>query len=102
MNWATQIAARVAKTASSVICRLVPPVFQPPHAKPMIIAMTAPQIRPQTPNLTLPAVSGFIEQPPLNGGGSLLLELSEFGIPPPSNKPPPHRHAPGAPKASQE
>src|SRR5690242_16055219 len=64
MNWATQIAARVAKTASSVLWRPVPPVVQPPHAKPMIIVITAPQIRPQIPNLTFPPVSGFIDVPP--------------------------------------
>jgi len=63
MNWATQIAARVAKTAASLLCRLVPPVVQPPHAKPTIIVMTAPQIKPQTPNLTFPPVSGFIDVP---------------------------------------
>src|SRR5579859_1569970 len=64
MNWATQIAARVAKTASSVLCRPVPPVVQPPHAKPMIMVITAPQIKPQIPNLTFPPVSGFIDMPP--------------------------------------
>ncbi len=36
-----------------------------PHAKPRIIAMTAPQIRPQTLYLIFPAVSGFIWYPPL-------------------------------------
>src|SRR5438445_2439390 len=102
MNWATQIAARVAKTASSVICRLVPPVFQPPHAKPMIIAMTAPQIRPQTPNLTLPAVSGFIEQPPLKCGGSLLHALCESGIPPPSEQPRHPQHDHGTHKGDED
>jgi hypothetical protein len=35
--------------------------------------MTAPQIRPQTPNLTFPAVSGFIDTS-LNYG-DILIEL---------------------------
>jgi hypothetical protein len=41
-------------------------VDQPPHAKPMIIAMTAPQISPQTPNLIFPAFSGFIDNTFMN------------------------------------
>src|SRR4030067_1249231 len=61
MNWATQIAARVAKSASSVTRSEVPPVLQPPHAKPVTIAMAAPRIRPQTPYLTPPARSGSID-----------------------------------------
>src|SRR5206468_4071018 len=65
-NWATQIAAWLAKTASLVIVCVVPEVVQPPHAKPMIIAITAPQIRPQTPYFTFAAVSGFIDTTLLN------------------------------------
>jgi hypothetical protein len=34
----------------------------------MMIAMAAPQIRPQIPNLTFPAVSGFIDNTSLNYG----------------------------------
>src|SRR3990172_1203028 len=68
MNWATQIAARVAKSASSVIRWEAPPVLQPPHAKPVTIAMTAPRIRPQTPYLTLPAGSGSIDNASLKCG----------------------------------
>src|SRR5919198_1635617 len=60
MNWATQIADWLATTALSVIPWAVLEVVQPPHAKPMIIAMTAPQIRPQTPYLTFAALSSFI------------------------------------------
>jgi hypothetical protein len=40
----------------------VPEVVQPPQAKPMIIAMTAPQIRPHTPYLIFAVVSGFIDK----------------------------------------
>src|SRR5216684_7215095 len=69
VNWATQIAARVVKSAASVICWEVPLVDHPPHWKPMVIAMTAPIIRPQTPYLTLSAVSGFIDNAALKCGG---------------------------------
>ena len=63
MNWATQIAAWLATTASAVIVRVVPAVVQPPHAKPVIIAMIAPQIRPQLPYFTFAVVSAFIDVP---------------------------------------
>jgi hypothetical protein len=62
MNWATQIAARLAKTASLVIVSVVPEVVQPPHANPMIIAIAAPQIRPHTPYVIFAVVSGFIDK----------------------------------------
>jgi len=62
MNWATQIAASLARTASLVLVRLVPAVVQPPHAKPMIIAMMAPQMRPQIPYFIFAALAGFIEK----------------------------------------
>src|SRR5439155_24867555 len=61
INWVTQIAACLAKPASLVIVWVVLEVVQPPHAKPMIIAMTAAHIRPQTPYLIFAAVSGFID-----------------------------------------
>jgi len=59
---ATQIAAGLAKTASLVLVWLVPKVVQPPHAKPMIMTMTAPQITPHTPYFIFAAVSGFINK----------------------------------------
>jgi hypothetical protein len=68
MNWATQIAAWLAKTASPLIFWVVLEVDQPPHANPMTIATTAPQISPQTPYLTFASVSAFIDQSFLNGG----------------------------------
>jgi hypothetical protein len=49
------------KTASWVFVWLVPKVVQPP-AKPMIMAMTAPQIRPHTPYFIFAALSGFIDK----------------------------------------
>src|SRR5688572_2518152 len=67
MNWATQIAASLAKTASVVLVRLVPAVVQPPHAKPMIVAMIAPQMRPHIPYLIFAALSGFIDKTSLPG-----------------------------------
>src|SRR5260370_39018554 len=63
------MAARVFKTAASTICWEVPLVDHPPHWQPMVIAMTAPRIRPQTPYLTLSAVSGFIDNASLKCGG---------------------------------
>jgi hypothetical protein len=45
---------------------VVAAVDQPPHAKPMIIAMTAPPIRPQTPYLIFPAVSVFTDNTSMN------------------------------------
>lgn len=56
------IAASLARTASLVLVRLVPAVVQPPHAKPMIIAMMAPQMRPQIPYFIFAALAGFIEK----------------------------------------
>jgi hypothetical protein len=41
--------------------RAVPEVVQPPHAKPTIMAITAPMIRPQIPYLTFAAVTGCID-----------------------------------------
>src|SRR3990170_432329 len=76
MNWATQIAARVVKTAASVISWEVPLVVQPPHAKPMIIAMTAPRIRPQTPYLTFTSVSGFIDITSSSNDTNLFFRFS--------------------------
>src|SRR5271157_4863108 len=79
INWATQIAAWLAKTASSFIFWVVPAVDQPPHPKPMIIVMIPPQIRPQTPNLTFPAVSAFIDTS-LNFG-DILIKLDNYILP---------------------
>src|SRR5258705_4999769 len=84
INRATQIAACLAKTASLVIVWVVPEVVQPPHAKPMIIEMTAPQIRPQTPYFTFAAVSGFIDKtsrrslycPPYRAGAGAPLRAN--------------------------
>src|SRR5687768_1285029 len=68
MNWATQIAARLAKTASSLMVSAEPIVLQPPHTKPTIIVMTAPRIRPQMPYFTFAAVTGcIVPSPPLRG-----------------------------------
>src|SRR5256885_5731412 len=71
INGAPRTAACLAKTASLVIVWVVPEVVQPPHAKPMIIAMTAPQIKPQTPNLIFVVVSGFIATGPPQPGLSI-------------------------------
>jgi hypothetical protein len=68
MNWATQIAAWLAKTASPLIFWVVLEVDQPPHANPITMATMAPQISPQTPYLTFTSVSAFIDQSFLNGG----------------------------------
>jgi hypothetical protein len=38
-------------------------VVQPPQAKPRIVAMMAPQIRPHTPYFTFPAVTGVMDHP---------------------------------------
>src|SRR5260370_32847544 len=67
INGGTQIDAWLPKTASLLIVWVVPEVVQPPHAKPTIIAMTAPQIRPQTPYLTFAAVSSFIDKTSCTG-----------------------------------
>src|SRR6185295_18283176 len=61
MNWATQIAARFANTASSVFPFAAAPVTQPPQPKPTTIAATAPSTTPQAPNLIFTDVSCFME-----------------------------------------
>ena len=60
MNWATQIAARLDKSAASVISLVVPEVAQPPHAKPMTIAATAPPTAPHIAVCMVDLISGPI------------------------------------------
>src|SRR3970040_1799363 len=60
MNWATQIAARLGRTASSFIFWVVPEVVEPPHAKPIVIATPAPPAHPQNPCVTFASVPGFM------------------------------------------
>jgi hypothetical protein len=43
--------------------RAVPEVVHPPHAKPTIMAMTAPTIRPQMPYFTFAAVHRYVPFP---------------------------------------
>src|SRR6185369_14208105 len=72
LNCATQIAARAARSAWSVICWVVPRVVQPPQLKPTIIATPAPRIRPQAPYFTFTSVSGFTELASSGNGGGRL------------------------------
>ena len=64
MNWATQIAARLAKRAASVVFWLTPEVLQPPHAKPMTIVAIAPTTAPKIAVHMVDLVRGAIYFPP--------------------------------------